>query len=150
VNREVFGLLIAAVLLAVACALPFIVQWYGDSAPPDVSAMRAYRLSQLSDPQIRDLHRSAREEHDRLQREAKERAAEFWKKHSEECSKASADVAYRARNPEACALPLGWLYIDEPLDGRSVEEIFENNILGVCNLVWTRRDAKKYECLPQD
>jgi hypothetical protein len=141
--------LAAAALLTAAISTAASAEWWrGDSALPEVSAMRAYRISQLSDEEIRELHRLARETHAFLRREAKERADEFWKKYREECGKALDDPAYRVRNPLACNAPLGNL--DEPLDRRPVEVIFDHNILGICNFIWTTRDAKKSGCLPPD
>ena len=61
------------------------------------------------------------------------------------------EIAYRTQNAEACSAPLPITVdqIGQPLPGyRSVDEIFNREILGVCGLANTVAKAKTFGCLP--
>jgi hypothetical protein len=134
-------------MIGLVVSTVFVIRWFQDQAEPPLSAMRAYRLSKLTDEQLRELHARAESEHDRIWQEAKVEGEQFWKKWGDECGKA-ADAAYKARHPEACSLPLTWQMIGKPLDQRTVSQIFEGYVLGACNLAYRMSDAKRYDCLP--
>lgn len=67
-----------------------------------LAAMRAYRISLLTDEEIRERRRLAEAEFARLQAEAAARHREYMANYESECRKVNTDVVYRARNPNAC------------------------------------------------
>jgi hypothetical protein len=114
-----------------------------------VKEIRAYRISQMSDAEIRKLWETAeeirqKEEHD-LQEERRQRA----KQRAETLEKCK-DVVFQAREERLCNAArstFSILNIDMP-DPRSREAIFEALILGRCNFMNDRRKLIQAKCLP--
>ena len=144
------GRILGAAGIAIVFVVGLVALWVEirDRQPPNLAVMRQYRISKLTDDQIREMHAVAESEFAKVQQEAVADGETFWRRYSEECAKTQDDVAYRVRHPDECRLPITWQSIGKPLERRTVEQIFEGKILGICNLVFTVRDAKRYDCLP--
>jgi hypothetical protein len=136
------------VIAVIGVAALLVITEVKDRQPSDLAAMRLYRISQLTDDEIRKMRADAEVEFKKIRQEAAEEGNEFWRKYSQECAKTQSDVAYRVRHPEECHLPLTWQGIGKPLNEMSVEQIFQANILGICNFAFTVRDARKSHCIP--
>ncbi|MGY3578857.1 MULTISPECIES: hypothetical protein [unclassified Bradyrhizobium] len=119
-----------------------------DWAAADLSEMRAYRVSQMSDEEIRKLRADALAEQENLKRYDKELRAKALQDigaHQQRCD----DLVYRTRNANECSrgIPLGMMY-DTTGVTPSVDQLFEESLLGVCRFVKTRQDARINKCLP--
>lgn len=132
--------LLAAAVICTGFAGPLGAQ------TPSYTEMRAYRVSKLSDEQIRELHRRAPlefEESRRLEAEAERKEAERQSEKARLC----ADIVYRERNPTDCRMGL----ITEPVRRHrysSVQDAYEKLLMGLCVLAQTRAEAIQYGCLP--
>jgi hypothetical protein len=112
--------------------------------------MRAYVLGKLTDKQIREIHAEAERDFKQEKERAKAEADAFWARHQKEVEKCEADVAYKARYPGCGSLPITWLDIGKPAPGRSsVDECFENRLMGFCSFARTVHHAKELGCLPR-
>ena len=119
-----------------------------DWAAPDLKVMRAYRVSHMTDEQIRELNIDAVAEASRFKKmdqETREKAFKEAPASAQRCS----DVVYRERNSAECnrGTPLGLLYEDTHLTP-TAEKIFEENLLGICRFVHTKQEARLNKCLP--
>lgn len=114
---------------------------------PVYSEMRSYRISQLSDDEIRRLHERSVQDFEKEKREAADQSMEFWAKKRIELEKCKADIAYREKNPSNCTLPIMWQSIGEP-DHQSPESIYEIKLMGMCLFVDSVKKAREYGCLP--
>jgi hypothetical protein len=123
--------------------------WYQGQQPPNYDQMYAFALSQLSDSQIREFHLEAENQFEEDQKKAASDAQSFWDKHNVECTKAN-DPAYKARHPDACDLPMDWVDIGKLPASDSVEEIYQEKIMGLCDVVTTVAEARRVKCLPPD
>lgn len=114
---------------------------------PVYSEMRSYRISKLSDSEIRQLHEKSVQDFEKEKREAADQAMKFWAKKRIDLEKCKEDIAYREKNPSNCTLPIMWQSIGEP-DHQSPEAIYEIKLMGMCLFVDTVKKARKYGCLP--
>lgn len=148
-RRPVFRVLSTLAIVAVA-ASPFAYQFAMEQKEPNPYLMRRHVVSNLSEEQIRDIHEHSRLRFEKMKAEIEVDAEEFWRKKAESQKKCQADIAFRTKNPRECSLPLTWQQIGQlPPGWRSVEEVFEREIMGMCNYAQTIREAKKWKCLPE-
>jgi hypothetical protein len=139
--------LIAGGFAASFLAIPFAIRYAQDQRAPDYQTMRQYRISKLSDDQIRSAYEAAQsafaqsEAHDEEQR----------RKDNEESTKRMAKCA----SDRAYAERVGWsgcsfgLNTGEPITP-SREQSYDMIIMGRCMFVNSVRDAKKAGCLPDN
>lgn len=140
-DRGGWGIL-AGLAAGAALLLTFVyLEVDQEHKPPDYEAMRKYRVSRLTDEQLRDMHAAAERQHSNLLAEAQGQEQAAWARISEQVAQCK-DPAYRARNN--CSGTAS--YIPEDVPG--VEAIFESKIVGSCEYVQTVRDARKRGCLP--
>ena len=132
------GIAIAVIGIAVLSLLKEI----SDRRPSDLVAMRQYRISLLTDDEIRKMHADAEHEFQKIQRDAVDEDKAFWRQYSP--ARTQSDVAYRMRHSDECRMPLTWQSNGKPLDQRSIEQIFEAKMLGICNLAFTVGQARRY------
>jgi hypothetical protein len=148
-RRTVVRLLSIIAIVAVA-AIPLVYQFLMDQREPNPYLMRRHVVANLSDQQIRDIHEQSRLRFEKMRAEIGADDEEFWRRKAESQKKCQADIAFRAKNPSECTLPLTWRQIGQlPPGWRSVEEVFEHDIMGMCNYAKTIREAKKWNCLPE-
>ena len=127
--------------MAIGVLVVVAVVWFQTTdrrKPADRAEMHRYRVSQLSDQELRVLHERAVIES--AMRSAK--AAESRALNAERCT----DPAYRARNRTLCAAPVMGLGILMPSAG--VDAVFDEMVLGLCAYASSRHDAKELDCLP--
>lgn len=106
--------------------------------PASKAEMHRYRVSQLSDQELRVLHEKAvMESAMRSAKRAETRALNM-----ERC----ADPAYRARNRTSCSAPITGHGLILP--SVSVDAVFDEMLLGVCAYASSRHDARELGCLP--
>lgn len=141
-QRLVLLIGVLAVAMGAAIAGAVLAPFY---ATPDYEEMRKHVISRLSDADIRLIQQEARrlfaeaQEADRLEAQrAWEEAAEI----ADQC----ADIAYRERHPDRCKPP-GFVVPPIPRY-RSVDQVYEQRLMGICPLIRTVREAKKVGCLP--
>jgi hypothetical protein len=143
---QTLGISLAAALALLAAGGIVYEVKRDDWAKPELRTMREYRVSLMSDDQIRRLNADAVAEVDRLRtmdRETKERAQADRAASIQRC----ADVVYRERNPADCRRgPLDLFDLSLPIP--TAAQIFEENILGVCRFMNTKQDARINKCLP--
>ena len=88
-------------------------------------------------------------EYRRAVADAKKDGQEFWAEKTKVLTKCASDIAFRTKNPGACALPVESASIGLPLPGqRSVDEIFDSKWFGWCVGLATIAEARKNRCLP--
>ena len=104
--------------------------------------MRAHIVNSLSDEQIRSLHIEAEKQLQAIMESQQKAEEELWVQYAENSARCK-DIAFSTKNPGACKIPF---YLPESTG--SVEEIFERNLMGVCNFAKTVNEAKKFGCLP--
>ena len=114
---------------------------------PSMSAMRAYRVSRMTDDEIRDARRAAEQEYENEAARARAEAAARVKKFGEQ-QRLCADLAYKTRNLQGCSWPLNWPHLGEPTIEFTVNQIFELHLLGICAHVRSAREAREEHCLP--
>lgn len=115
-----------------------------DRPAPTMDEMHRYRLSQLSDDELRAMHAEAVIEAKRLTEGAKRHAEELASR-LEEKAAACRDPAYRARND--CAPG----YIVPSMQAYySPDEVFTSMINGPCVFARTWKDAIKRGCIAQE
>ncbi|MGL3210742.1 hypothetical protein [Bradyrhizobium sp. BR 1433] len=119
-----------------------------DWSIPELSAMRAYRVSLMSDEQIRQLRADAVTEEANLKRSDKVMRDKAWQEIGQRQQRCN-DLVYRMRNANECSrgIPLGLMYDAAGLTP-SVDQVFEEALLGVCRFVRTKQDARINKCLP--
>ena len=64
--------------------------------------MRAFRLKQVTDEQIRKMHAEAQVTLEKYKADAKAREKEFWKHFAETKQKCNSDIAFRKKYPDTC------------------------------------------------
>lgn len=123
---------------------------------PDMAAMRTFRLSNLSDENLRDMHAKAEAEVERRRAEYVSIAQEGGARVNAEiadCQLKTDDAAYRARHPGRCG-DRSYFTIEDhyaryaTFRPRSVDQLFEDMILGPCDSVGTVWEARRVGCLP--
>ena len=108
--------------------------------------MRAHIVNSLSDEQIRSLHIEAEKQLQAIMESQQKAEEDLWKQHAENSARCK-DIAFSTKNPGACKIPFYFPETTWPGYG-SVEEIFERNLMGMCNFAKTVNEAKKFGCLP--
>jgi hypothetical protein len=119
-----------------------------DQRAPDYATMRSYVISRLTDDQIRKARANALVSFDQQYAQRKKELEEDISKRDEVIAKCLSDPAIKERNAGDCNVPLNWGDNVEPMVP-SVDEINEQNLMGVCLWVQTVHDAKSYGCLPK-
>jgi hypothetical protein len=119
-----------------------------DQREPDYASMRSYVISHLTDDQIRKARTDALVSFDLQYAKEKKKLDEDINKRDEETAKCLSDPAIKERNAGNCNVPLNWADKVEPMVP-SVDQINEQNLMGICLWVQTVRDAKSYGCLPK-
>jgi hypothetical protein len=117
---------------------------------PKFSDMRAYRVSKMTDEEIRKAYNDAQEESEKLKREAKERA-EQRKRDYVETRMLCADKVFETRNLQKCSIPITIIggVIFKPEITPPVEYLFDGRIMGMCNHVGSMAKAYEYDCVPK-
>jgi hypothetical protein len=109
--------------------------------------MRAYRVSRMTNEQIREAYRATEQEFalakQRAQQEADERVRNY-REQRQLCT----DIAYKTRYPQRCSVPLNWLHLGEPKMEFTLDQLFTTHILGICAHVGSVAEARKNNCLP--
>ncbi|KWV58205.1 hypothetical protein AS156_35995 [Bradyrhizobium macuxiense] len=110
--------------------------------------MRAYRVLLMSDEQIRQLRADAVTEEANLKHSDKEMRDRAWQAMGARQQRCN-DLVYRTQNANECSrgIPLGLMYDTTGLTP-SVDQVFEEALLGVCRFVKTKQDARINKCLP--
>lgn len=111
-----------------------------------LASMRAYRISQLSDDEIRHRRKLAEVEFARLKAEAAEQYRAYMANYDSECQKVNTDIVYRARNPSACKE----LSSPKSYPNKTVDQIFDEYVLEGCDRGYTVSLAIQIGCLPAD
>jgi hypothetical protein len=132
----------AAALIAVPVACWCIDQF----SSPNYLEMREYLIGRLSDEQI--ARAMARAHADVLrQKTAEKKDEEVARARRENACKIAADPVASVRHPDAAARCGCAMCLDEPIE--ETERQFEDEeLLGVCVYVTTRRLARQAGCLP--
>lgn len=149
-RREKEGVMIRvaafAACLAALGAAPFVSSYIEDHRKADYAAMRAYRIAQMSDDQIRAAKANAKTDREKLYNLA---VAELRKSEEEssESRRHCDDVAFKERNPIVCQLPITFGLEIQP-NVPSEAELYEQSILGVCDWIDTVKEARRDHCLP--
>jgi len=122
-----------------------------DRKKPDWQEMRSFRISKMTDQQIRDLRAKAETQYQQDVEDQKEMATRFWKEWSALQLKCT-DVVFQSRNKAECEQPL-------PLDSatmgqlpsyhQTAEEMFETSVMGPCDVAETVSRAREWGCLPK-
>lgn len=112
--------------------------------------MKEHLAKQLTDEQIRELHRKAGvmqvEEAKRIEAESQARQKKRMQT-QEQCK----DVVYRTRNERECQAAHSTLWMLSVEEPRSREQIFEDLLLGLCNFAGPdRKRLLQMNCLPPD
>lgn len=148
-------------LLTIGAALTAVLAGVLYAAPnfktADKGAMRAYRVSIMSDGALRELHESAQ----RAVKQRRDEALEVFRQaladreaRVTDCEAHVNDAAYRARNPGGCErryLGSAEEAYQESLRGhyvRTVDEEFEALIMADCETVHFVGGARSRGCLP--
>jgi hypothetical protein len=118
---------------------------------PNEARMRAFRLSVLTDENLRDLHTKATAQveaaHADWDKQIKELVAER-EAEIAECSSKIFDVAYKTRNyPDGCPRPIWPDGLARPRM-QSVSEAYEALIMNGCHFQRTVLEARFAGCLP--
>lgn len=143
VSRAIFA---GAALIAV-CALTGGLIYLPELRSPDRAGMRAYRLSQMTDAHLREMHDRAaaiaqqRRDADEDQRKKSIRDAA---ENAEACRLRQADPAFHARNPAPC----GFEVFSDPFPPETTESVFEEMISGRCIFAHSLYEARAFGCLP--
>ncbi|WP_439392378.1 hypothetical protein ACRQ5Q_22545 [Bradyrhizobium sp. PMVTL-01] len=112
---------------------------------PDRAAMRAFRVTSMSDDQIRTARRAAQERLEFIQ-QADRRAEEEARLARRDLLQKCADVVYATRNTAECS-PRMPLTAGLKLRLPSLEDLFEEELLGVCAYVSNRAEAIERKCI---
>ncbi len=135
---------ILAAGLFVAAAVATQIAW-DEWRLADPRAMREYRLSRLSDDELRQLYAAAEKE-SAEQREwaLRNRGALCGKVMPPQC----ADIAFRTRTPWACQQDF-MPDCSQPFPTPSAARLFEGYLMGICGTLITRHGAaRRGGCLP--
>jgi hypothetical protein len=150
ISRSRWVQVLVVAVVVVAGATPFVIQYVKEQESPNYSLMRAHRVSKFTDDQIRDIHAQAKAHFDEAKSSIESDAEKFWKEKSEDIRRCNDDIAFKTKNPSACTLPLTWELIGKmPPGSKSVEEVFERELMGICHYASTIREAKEWDCLPK-
>lgn len=154
----------AAILFFTGCAVA-VALLYGayyrfgpESAAPSQTAMRQYRLSQLSDADLKEIVEKARKDRARrvaqMQAAAKEadaRQREEYAAREKILAQCDSDPVFKLRNENLCRPAGGGFIMPGPVvpyePAPSEEELIEGYIMGPCSYVETVREARKQGCL---
>jgi hypothetical protein len=120
----------------------------GEHDRPSYNEMRRYVISQLTDEQIMRLHEESVVEYEEFKREEQEIAERNAAKQREKYSRCDSDVVYKERHRDECRRP-DFIY-ELPSRYSSQKELFEDKLMGVCGVMKTVSDARKFGCLPPD
>jgi hypothetical protein len=138
--------------------------WYEfgpESAPADLAMMRQYRMSQLTDAQLKAMVAAARRKRAIAIADDREMRERFWKEYGERLkawetasAQCETDEIFKLRNEDLCNRPLGpglaGMSMLDP-DGRveSEEQYIEWEIMFRCTMApLTIREARRAGCLP--
>jgi hypothetical protein len=138
----------AMLILLVAGAAVYGPKIQDLSEKPDRAKMRAYRMSQLTDDQVLELHKRAEDDSELQRRSDKEADEASRRQRNEEMSKCEADPVQKLRSPTHCMgqMPLfagSYEELSEP-----AEQLFEDYVMGSCEWVTNVFEAKQRHCLP--
>lgn len=142
---------LAWTLAAAGLLLTGVAQAQAQSPNPGLlQAMKEHIAKQLTDEQIRELHRKAGvmqvEETKRIEAESQARQKQRMRT-QEQCK----DVVYRTRNERECQAAHSTLWTLSVEGPRSREQIFEDLLLGLCNFAGQdRKRLLQMNCLPPD
>jgi hypothetical protein len=136
--------------------------WYllsPESERPEYTAMRRYRMSSLSDTDLREIVAKARRDRQAYlaqkqaaAKEASEQALKEWEAREKVEAQCRGDPVFRLRNEDLCNGPrLGVGYIPGPavpeVPTPSEDQLVEEYIMGPCLIAATVREARKAGCL---
>jgi hypothetical protein len=147
---RVFGIIFGVVVAAAAAVVYPVIR--PELRKPDISEMRAFLISHMTDDQLRAVHQMAADEAVKRQR-----ATDAYKETSRaelnadiaSCDSKMADVAYKARHPEGCNRLPQFLFDDHPaFRNQSTDEVFEEMIIGTCEFAKSVYEARRRGCLP--
>jgi hypothetical protein len=150
-RREIISLAALAAVLVLGIAglmlAPIVKESY---EAPDPAKIRAYRLSLLTDAQVLDLHARAVAESAKQAKIAEEQDRAYWTERNQAYADCEANPAAKLRDPDHCNRPIplgmmggGYRALVEPPDA-----LFEEYVLGICSIVHSVREARRYRCLP--
>lgn len=117
--------------------------------PPTREQMRAYRISLMSDAQIREAKSAADAELAHIERadgEAVERERIDAMARYARC----ADLVYSVRNPAECKPKAPALSAGLRLRKPTIDELFDEQILGACAFARDMAQAVKFRCASAD
>jgi len=142
-------------------------QFGPEGAKPDYNTMRKYRLSTLTEDQLRALIVHARKQRAAAlaqESESAEKARENSKKEDKdfderyraweiESAQCHSDEVFKLKHEDLCNNPpgrshTGWRMSLSGSDVASEEQYIEWEIMFWCDLANTVRDARRYGCLP--
>jgi len=136
--------------------------WYQlgpESAKPDLAEMRKYRLSKLTDDDLKLIVQKAKKDAAGAVLREREMRTKAWEEHEaqvrawETASAQCNEPAFKLRNEELCAGPpsagMGMLWGQPMMEVPSEAEYIERYIMESCMLFATTvREARKLNCLP--
>lgn len=147
-KKPLRGVVSSAVVIVIVVVAGIGISYFPELRKPDINVMRTYRLSRVTDDQLRAAHQRAAAEAE------KQRAADAaYEKKSRadliaklaECNANMVDPAFRARHPTGCMPPETF---SSPFSEPTADSIFEDMIIGPCQFVRTVHDARDVGCLP--
>jgi hypothetical protein len=106
----------------------------------------------MSDNDIREAWLAAEEAFQKQTQNKKDYITKNTTLRSERSQKCS-DLVYRERNPEDCHAPISWLTLEEEaawIYGRTLQEFYEAEILGICRYISADnyKELLEHDCLP--
>jgi hypothetical protein len=134
------------IILGLAVVLAVTGAAWDEWRPTNPEAMRQYRLSRLSDDDLRQLYSAAEKESAELREEAlRNRGARCGKVLPPQC----ADIAFRTRTPWACRQDF-MPDCSQPFPTPGAERLFDGYIMGPCDTALAARHgaARRWGCLP--
>lgn len=144
---ESLGALIGIALVSAIGAGIFYQTKQDDWARPDATAMRAFRLRQMTDDKIRELRAAAVADEVKYKQIDQQQRDQYWKERAELNAKCD-DIVFRTRNETQCSRgPLDMFSRDQRYTP-SADKLFEEYILGICYYVDSREEARSKGCLP--
>jgi hypothetical protein len=112
--------------------------------------MRAYRMSFLTDAQVLELHDRAVAESVKERKIADEQDKAYWAERNRAYADCESNPSAKLRDPDHCnqPIPLGMMdggnqSLVEPPDA-----LFEDYVMGICAMVHSVREARRFQCLP--
>lgn len=134
---------------ATTASLDLLAQaWTVD--PALQAEVKAHRVKQLSDREIRELHSRAAEISKDEARQIRAEEDQFWRERREMQEKCK-DVVFRTRNERACFGAHSTMYMFSRREPRSQEQVFDSLLTAGCDLVRAdRRALARANCLPKN